>query len=572
MKYRSLLLKMALLVMTAGLLHAQESLVMPVTRTFALKNVNIITKPGQMIEQGTVIIKDGLILAAGQEVKIPVDAQFIDADSMYVYAGFIDGLSSTGVPVPDNAQQQQQGQRGGQQRIDRGNPSNELAGIQPERSVKEVLKADDKSIEEMRKAGFTAAHVVPRGNMLPGSGAIVLLSGKSTNDMILRDQTSLFSQLAGAGRVYPSTVIAVMSKYRELYKRAEQAKAHEAMYAKNPAGMTRPNYDASLQAFYPVIDKKMPVFFAADDLKSVYRIFALQEDLKFPLVLANVKHGWEVTDMIKSKNVPVFLSLSLPKEKQNDKSNADQKEGAKKAEEQKPKTLTEMEMEKLEQRRAEEMKKYVTQAGAFEKAGIEFGFSAMNAKAGDVQANLRQMIENGLSEQAALAALTTVPAKLLGLSNIMGTVEKGKIANLVVTDKPYFAEKSNIRYVFVDGKLYEYEATGKKATDTNAPVRPAGKWTYSVQVEGQISQGSMEIKQDGSSFSGTISNPMTGDVGAMNNVQLKGNQLTFTVNFSVDGSFITVDFDLTIEGDTIEGTANAGSNGSFPVEGTRVPN
>lgn len=596
MKYHSLFLAVVLLLATAGLVQAQnESLATPVTRTFALKNANIVQKPGQVIERGIVIVKDGLIQAVGKDVKIPVDAQVIDADSMYVYAGFIDGLSHTGVPRPEANQGRGQGgaQRGGQQQqqIDRGNPSNEEAGITPEKPVKDVLKADDKSIEEMRKAGFTAAHVVPRGNMLPGTGAIVLLNSKSADAMILKDQTSFFSQLEGAGRVYPSTVIAVMSKYRELYKRAEQAKAHEAMYAKNPAGMERPNYDRALQAFYPVIDKKLPVFFAAGDLKSIYRVMNLQNDLKFPLVLANVKHGWEVTDMIKSKNVPVFLALELPKDKKKTTTEetkvkqdkpagqptADvaeaEKPAAKKEEKQKEKSVTDVEIEVLEKRRMEEIKKYYEQAGVYEKKGIEFGFATVDVRSNDIQGNLRKMIENGLSENTALAALTTTPAKMLGVSNILGTVEKGKIANLVVTDKPYFAEKSNVRYVFVDGQMYEYEVSTRKAGDPNANAKPAGKWSYSVNVPGQAATGGiLEINANGGQISGTMTNSQTNQSTPISNPVLSGNALSFSTTISMGPQPVTLDFNLIIDGDIFDGSVSVGEFGTFDVEGSRLPN
>ena len=568
MKYYSLLCKVALLMMTAGWLHAQESLVSPVTRTLALTNANIVQKPGQVIEKGTIVIKDGLILAVGKEVKIPVGARVIAADSMYVYAGFIDGLSHTGVPRPDNTQAQRgQAPRPQQaQQVNRSNPTNEQSGITPEQQVKDQLKADDKSIEEMRKAGFTAAHVVPRGNMLPGTGAVVLLKGSSADAMVMRNETALFSQLAGAGRVYPSTVIAVMSKWRELYKRAEQAKAHEAMYAKNPTGMARPNYDRSLQAFYPVIDKKMPVFFAASDLKSIHRALTLQDELKFPMVLTNVKQGWEVANVLKSKNIPVLVALDLPKEKKQPEKKEGDKDAAKKE-----KSITEQEMEILEKRSAEELQRYLAQSGVFEKAGIEFAFSAMTVKSTDVQSNLRKMIANGLSENTALAALTTTPAKMLGVANGMGTVEKGKLANLVITDKPYFAEKSNVRYVMIEGQLFEYEVVTRKAGDPNANAKPAGIWSYTINVPGQTTEGRLEIVDSNGSLSGTISNSQTNQETPISNAEIKGNALTFSANINMGGQSLVLDYELLIDGNNMEGTVSVGQFGTFRVEGSRNP-
>jgi hypothetical protein len=553
----------------ATALQAQdaEQLAAPVTSTFVLRNATIVQKPGQVITGGMVLVKDGLIREVGKTVSVPADAQVVNADSMYVYAGFIDGLSSTGVPRPEPQQAPTPGGggRGSQQRptYDTGNPPNDVAGITPEVSVKQVLKANDKSIEDLRKIGFTIAHVVPRGNMLPGTGAIVLLSGNSIDKMVLKDQAGFFSQLTGAQRAYPSTVIAVMAKYRELYKQAELAKAHEASYQKNPAGMARPSYNRTLQAFYPVLEKKQSVFFAAPDAKSLYRIFVLQNDLKFPMVLADVKQGWYVTDKIKAANVPVLLSLDLPKEKKKD----EKKPAAKEV------SVTDKEMEALEKRRAEEMKRYLAQAATFEKAGIEFGFSALSAKTPDIKENLRKMVQNGLSENAALAALTTTPAKMLGISNIAGTVEKGKLANLVVTDKPYFAEKSNVRYVFVDGTMFQYDAppARKPADSTAVAAKVTGKWTYTLDMGGQTSNGTLELKDESGNVSGMISNPQTGQMGDISEAVLTGNNLSFSVGYNMGGRSIKVEFDLQFSGDEFEGTASVGQFGTFKVEGAKNP-
>lgn len=572
MKYHSLLLTMALC-LVFGALHAQESMVSPVTQTFALKNANIVQKPGQMMERGTVIIKNGLIEAVGKDIKIPVNAKVIEADSMYVYAGFIDGASHTAVPKPDNNQAQRGGgaaQRGqGQsQQIDTGNPPNDVAGIVPERSVESVMDMKDKSIEEMRKLGFTAAHIVPQGTTFPGKGAIILLNDKASP--FVRKDAALFSQLDGAGRYYPRTIIAVMSKWRELYKQAEQAKMHEAKYAKNPQGMERPNYNETLQAFYPVIDKKQPVFFAAPGSKDIYRVFTLQQELGFPLVLVNVKEGWNHTATIKAKNVPVFLSLELPEfkgKKEEEKETAKAKSVSNEA-----KSATEKEMEALEQRRAEEMKKFETQAAEFQKAGIAFGFSGLSVKPNDLRANLRRIIAAGLTADQALAALTTTPAQMLGLSSTMGTIEKGKMGNLVVTDKPYFDEKSNVRYVFVDGNMYEYEVRAARSGNANAKAKPSGKWSYTINIPQQQTTGTLEIKEDGGNITGTMTNSSTNQSTDITGAVLNGNVLTFSSNINYGGQSITLNYEVVIEGDTFEGDVSIASFGTFEVEGQRSPN
>ncbi|MBK8887681.1 MAG: amidohydrolase family protein [Saprospiraceae bacterium] len=130
------------------------------------------------------------------------------------------------------------------------------------------------------------------------------------------------------------------------------------------------------------------------------------------------------------------------------------------------------EKEAFDVKKEQSIKEYLSQAALFEKQGILFGFSFLNVKPSDIKNNIRTLIENGLSEDAALAALTTNPAQILGINNVSGTVEKGKIANLIITDKPYFNEKSAVKYTFVDGRKYEYQ--GKKKQE-NKPTE-AGKF------------------------------------------------------------------------------------------------
>lgn len=526
----------------------------PVTRTYVLKNATIITQPGQQIESGMIIIRNGLIEGVGTDLAIPADAQVLDADSMYVYPGFIDGLSNTGIPRPKDEDEQGRGERA----KDPGNPPNDRAGITPEARVRDQLNPKDRSVEQMRKLGFTAAHVVPRGRMLPGSGAIVLLSGDSPDEMILRDETALFAQFEGSRGVYPATVIAVMSKLRELYRQAEQAMAHEKAYAANPSGMARPAYNRVLQAFYPVIDGQRPVFFATEDVKSVYRAFALQDDLGFPLVLTDLKQGWHVTDEVKQRRLPVFLSLDLPEDKSEKKKTDEEQEAA----------MSE-EKSNLEARRAEMMALYVSQAATFAGADIPFGYATLSAKEKDIRANLRRMIEAGLTEDQALAALTTQPADLLGLSGILGTLEKGKIANLLVTDAPYFAEESNVRYVIVDGDLYEYEVKRKAKGDPTAEVAVAGKWSYSIDAGGNVLEGTLNLVDNDGEITGTISSAMGGNQ-EIRNVVLSGNELSFSSSFGAGGDTVSVEYTMIIDGEYFEGSASTPSYGTFDMEGERL--
>jgi hypothetical protein len=430
----------------------------PVTRSYAITQATIIQAPGRKIEKGTVLIKDGLITAVGQNLTIPVDAIQVKGDSLYVYAGFIDGLSRVAVSRPKEDLSKEKAK-------DPGNPAPERAGITPQNDVRNFLNPADKSVEELRGLGFTTAHVVPYGGMLSGSGSVIFLGGSSADEMVVVSKSSLYSELTPAERVYPNTVIGVMAKWRELYRQASLTKSYESTYASNRTGIDRPAADRVLEAFYPVIDKRMPVLFRADKALDLQRVLTLQKDLGFSLVAVNLKEGWDAIPKIKLSGAKVFLSLELPEEKKEEKK--DEKSAA-----ESPFTDS-LERKALEKRRADFIALHTGQASSFQKAGVAFGFSTLSAKTKDIHSNLRRIIKAGLTEDQALAALTTNPASLLGLSDRMGSIDSGKVANLVISRKPYFDEKSKVQYVFVDGVIYKLES--------KEPEKPAEKKTDKIE-------------------------------------------------------------------------------------------
>lgn len=570
-----------------AVLLAQDELA-PVTRTYAITNVNIIQAPGRKIDMGTIVLKDGLIVSVGKSATIPPDAIVIKADSMYVYAGFIDGLSRVGIVKPKEEE------RGGPRPKDPGNPKPEEAGITPQNDIRTSLSAAEKSIEELRSVGFTAAHVVPYGGMMPGNGSIILLGGKSADDMVLVNKSSFYSELTPSRGVYPGTVMGVMAKYRELYRQAALSRSYESTYAANRSGIQRPTTDRVLETLFPVIDKRQPVLFKAERVMDAQRVLTLQSDLGFSLMLAELKEGWDIINKLKASNAKIFLSLDLPEEKdkkdekkddvkKDDKKKDEAKKEESKKEEpkkeepkkdEKPKTATEEEKAALEKRKAEFLAKYVGQAATFQKAGVKFGFSTMSVKAGSIQGNLRRMITAGLSEDAALAALTTAPAELLGLSDRLGSVDNGKIANLVISDKPYFNEKAKVRYIFVEGNMYKLEVKETKEAkkgDATAKATAEGEWAITTETPQGKQEGKVSIKKDGTSYSGNVSGGQIATPVKLDNIVLDGSALSYDFTLDVGGQAVTVSVSVTIDGDTFKGTSSVAEYGSFPTEGKRNP-
>ena len=313
MQERDSLLRSLLLVLLIGIIpifsYAQEDDLKPVTNKYAIRNATIIQAPGRVIQNGSILIEDGIIKAVGSSITIPSDAWVVDADSMFVYAGFISGLSNIGLEKPKD-------ERPNDDRKLTGKPTDERAGITPGRSVRTNLKPSEKSVKDFRGIGFTAAMTVPHKGMLPGKGSVILLAGENGQDMIVRDDISMYSQFSGAGGVYPNTVIGVMAKYRDLYRKASQARDYQNRYNSNPSGMERPSPNATLEALYPVVTIQMPVSFKTEGVKDIMRAISLQRDLGFNIMFGEVKQGWDAISAIKAVNAPVFLSLDLPEWKE----------------------------------------------------------------------------------------------------------------------------------------------------------------------------------------------------------------------------------------------------------------
>jgi hypothetical protein len=524
----------------------------PVSGSYAIENARVVQGPGRIIEGANVIIRDGLITAVGKGVAIPVDAQRVKGDSLVVYAGFIDGLSHAGLEEP---------KRGERPNVkDPGNPPNDIAGITPYTDVRELLNASDKSVEQLRNIGFTVSHTVPYGNMLPGKGAIILLGGNDESSMVLKENASLFSQLEGARGVYPNTLIGVMAKYRELYTQAKLAKNDLSTYASVGAGMNRPATNRVLESFFPVIDGRMPVVFRAESILDVHRVLMLRDELGFNLILAGVKQTWDIRDLIKSRNLPLFVSLDMPEWK----------------EEKKDSTLTgdeAKEYEALFNRKQDILKQYYSQTAALSNASIPYGFSTLGLKTGEFHKNLLKMKEQGATEDQLLAALTTSPASLLGLSKTMGTVDVGKMANLVVTDKNYFEKDAAVRYVFVEGAKYEMEAKSKaKEKKGSEAVDPVGSWSFTADPQtGDVATGTITISGAPGDYKGSMRYDQGGSSFDLSDVTYEGNILTFTVVITDGGQQLAFDGSLTMMQDSFEGTVTSSQLGAFPITGERKP-
>jgi imidazolonepropionase-like amidohydrolase len=329
-----------------------------------------------------------------------------------------------------------------------------------------MYTAASTQVDDWRKAGFTLSQVVPDGGMLPGKTALVLLGdGKANN--FLKLNAALAANYRSSRGMYPATLAGIMAKFRDIYQNTTLVLEHERLFTFT-AGVKRPQATPTQTAMMPVVQKQLPVLFSASSELEIRRALALQKELGFKLILTGLENYESVIGAIKASGTPVLIKLQVPDDKSIKAQKAD--------------GITES--TKAQYARVKESyDKALKQAAQLEKAGILFGFSTADAKATDVQKNLKTMIDNGLSKKAALAALTINPAAILGVSGMVGTLEKGKLANLVLTTDTLFKEEAQIKHVIADGYVFDYEVK-KKAVKAEATTAKPEAASNAVTVEG----------------------------------------------------------------------------------------
>jgi len=538
--------------------QAQED-VPRVTSVMALENVRVVSSPGAVSESATVLIRDGLIEAVGTNVAVPVGADRMDGgDTLTVYAGFIDGLSHVGVREADDEDGDVE---------DRGNPPPARAGIQPNRDVRAFLDPEDSTIRQLREQGFTAAHVMPIGRMLPGTGAVILLGGDDPDTMVLRGETAQLAQIESASGVFPSNDMAVIAQFRETFREAERRRALEEQYAANPSGMERPSHDPVHRALFPVLSGSLPVFFHTENALDLHRVLALHDELGFPLVLTGLAQSFDALEALRAADVPLYLTLDLPEATEED-AGEDAEQGPTPYDpDLRTRTHTDVEAEEenLKARLREVQQQYERTAALLHEEGFSFAFTTKDVAAGDVLAHIRRIVGAGLPADVALAALTTRPAERLGVDRQVGTVASGKIANLIVATGDLFDEDTDIRTVFVDGETYDVSAAPAAG---DAEVNPAGTWALTISSpEGNVDA---TVQLDGSpeALNGTITVEMvSSDPTPLDDIQIDGNILTFA--FTAE-QFGTIRARLTLTETEADGTLTIPGLGGAPVAGTRT--
>lgn len=416
----------------------------------AIRNARIVTVSGPTLDKGTVILRNGLIDAVGADVAIPPGAFVVEGPGLTVYPGLIDALSNWGVPeaAPAAATAATAAARrvGAQTPATPAVPAPAAAPAAPSRGpedrpqtqswlrIADQVSPADRRIETARSAGFTTAITFPRTGLVAGNGAAVNLGGERPGDMIVSPSTGLYLTLGsggfgGGGGGFPGSLFGVMAYFRQLWIDAAYYKQEQEWYAKNPAGKTRPRYDRALEGVLAAPRILLP----ATTSVQIQRMLQFGKELNTPFFLYGVHDGYRTADLIRQAGVPVIVNLRWPTKNRD-------------ADPEAPESYRELLLRD----------KAPSTPAALAKAGVKFAFSTdgVETPRAAIQA-VKKAMESGLTAEQALRALTLTPAEIYGLADRLGSLEKGKIANVVVIKGDLFDERPQVQMIFVDGIKYE---------------------------------------------------------------------------------------------------------------------
>jgi imidazolonepropionase-like amidohydrolase len=238
------------------LLHVHPCLAVT-PRVHAIVSARIVTAPGQVIARGTIVMRDGVIVAVGADVQPPADARIWEADSLTVYPGLIDAF----VQTPDaSAQTRAEGSRrrpAAPAQEGRG-ATHELAVVRAETHATSMLPVADDQRAALRAAGFTLVQLAPRAGVVRGETAVVGLGDGSANDVVVKPDAAQVLALEPARDGYPGSLMGAISVIRQALMDAKWYGQVRGLYAKAPQGKERPDENLSWDAMQPLVERPQP--------------------------------------------------------------------------------------------------------------------------------------------------------------------------------------------------------------------------------------------------------------------------------------------------------------------------
>src|SRR6266852_147166 len=491
---------------------------------FAIRGATVVPVSGPRLENTTVIISRGVIKAVAKDAAIPDEAWVIEGKGLIVYPGFTDvGVPSA--PAPSG------GEGGSRSQPPTSRGPEDRPGSTPWRSAADEASLSDKRVETWRSAGFTTVISAPKGGMFPGQAALLDLAGERNGDMVVKTPVAVPVSLQPAGNFanFPGSLMGSLAYVRQVWLDTDWSTKAQAIYEKNPRGAARPRFDRAEVALADALEDHALVLIPANNATQIRRALELADRWHVKGVLYGGQMSYEVAIEIAAKKLPVLVDLKWP---ETDK-DAD------------PDEVPSLKTLRFRDRAP-------SSPAALAKAGVKFAFySGAITAPKDILKAAKKSIDAGLSPDAAIRAFTLTPAEIFGVADRLGSIETGKIANLIVADGDIFDEKTKIKFVLVDGRKFSIREPEKPKDPPKGDLTGKWKLSYTTPEGPEESTADITMASDGL-LSGTLSSPH-GNANIIS-CYLSADKFSFAVNIPIEGSPSDVLFSGTFDGPSIKGS------------------
>ena len=392
-------------------------------QTIAIVGGTVYPVSGPRIERGTVLLRNGRVVAVGTDVAIPADARRIDATGRIVTPGFVNAGTQLGVveigAVADTRDASARGR----------------SGVAASFAVWEGFNPASELIQPARNDGVTTAIVVPAGGLVAGQAAVVHLDGRTAADAVVRPSAAMVAEVGDAREAGVGARGELIGRLRELLTDARAYGVSRAAYERNATRAFTASR-ADLDALQPVLTGRLPMMIEADRASDIDAALRLRREFGFRLIIAGGAEAWQLADRLAAERVPVVTGAmnNIPSS-----------------------------FATLGQRQEN--------AGLLAAAGVPVAIIG-NSGGGDEESfNVRNVrfeagnaVAYGMRYDAALRAVTLTPAEVFGVADRVGSLAPGRDADMVVWSGDPFEFATRAEHVFIRGR----EVTGESRQDALA--------------------------------------------------------------------------------------------------------
>lgn len=433
-------------------------------RVTAFTNARIIVSPKIIISIGTMVLRDDRIEAVGAGASIPPDAVIHDMVGKSIYPGFIDLYTHYGIQRDSYNRLLGASHSSQESSILHWNPS-----VRPELRIADFFQPDNENAQNFRKNGFTLVASFPEDGIFRGSGILVLPGDAQQANLIIDEDFGQGMSLKKLSRAngYPNSLMGAMALVRQTFLDAGWYANAWSLFRRAPRFQTMPETNISLEALERQIRQQKPMVFESENELDFLRIDALSHEFGVLAWVIGTGHEYRRLEALKATRVKTIIPIAFPCA---------------------PEILNPSEEIDIPLSDLKHWDSAPENPARLHKTNIEFAITSNNLQTmDDFLPNLRMAIRRGLPADAAMAALTTIPAGWSNISAILGTLEPGKMANCIVADGDIFDDETNIIETWIAGKKYDVRK--------HPYIEIAGRWSLRVLSPRQTISATLSISE-----------------------------------------------------------------------------